>query len=125
MLKRANKKMACTVSDPNAKFLFRPLSRLVPREKKITRIQVIEISHMGTFKAVRTGKKLQEPSPVLDTKIELHILKKKLKNFFVLCSGSGRIRIILPGPDRHPGHAEPDPDQCQAYEKIDELYLFS
>jgi hypothetical protein len=38
-------------------------------------------------------------------------------------SGSGRIRIILPDPDRHPGHVDPDPAdmdryQVQANEKI-------
>jgi hypothetical protein len=45
--------------------------------------------------------------------------------------GSGRIRIILPDPnrDRHPGHADPnpaDPDrfQCQEYEKVDKQFFF-
>jgi hypothetical protein len=40
-----------------------------------------------------------------------------------------RIRIIFPHPDRHPGHADPDPAapdryQFQANEKFDKLNFF-
>ncbi len=39
-------------------------------------------------------------------------------------SGSGRIRIILPDPDRHPGHVDPDGYQFQANRKVAKLNYF-
>ncbi len=54
---------------------------------------------------------------------QLRTVKVKSLSKYILVSrqcrgsGSGRIRIILPDPDRHPGHAEPDRYKFKAKSK--------